>query len=74
MKDLNAVLNVLMGSFFGYFIGDLISTYKNYQQFKEIYDAANSAPWYFGAAGSLILFLTVVIVAVIIKLIIRNKK
>ena len=73
MKELNKVLNILMASFFGSFIGNLIANYRNYQQFQEIYDAANSAPWYFGAADSLILFLTVVIICVIIKLIIRKK-
>ena len=73
MKKLNTFLNILMGSFFGVFIGDLIANYKNYQQFQEIYDATNSAPWYYGALSSLILFIAVVIVCVIIKLIIRNK-
>lgn len=73
MKGLNTVLNILMGSFFGVFVGDLIYTYRNYRQFQEIYAAANSAPWYYGAADSLILFLTVVIICVIIKLIIRKK-
>ena len=63
----------LMGSFFGVFIGDLFAHYKNYRQFHEIYDATNSAPWYYGAISSLILFIAVVIVCVIIKLIIRNK-
>ena len=62
-----------MGSFFGVFIGDLFAHYKNYRQFHEIYDATNSAPWYYGAISSLILFIAVVIVCVIIKLIIRNK-
>ena len=73
MKKLNAFLNILMGSFFGVFIGDLIANYKNYQQFYEIYDAANSAPWYYGASSSLILFVAVVVICVVIKLIIRNK-
>ena len=73
MKKLNTFLNVLMGSFFGVFIGDLIAKYKIYQQFHEIYDATNSAPWYYGVLSSLILFIAVVIVCVIIKLIIRNK-
>ena len=73
MKKLNAFLNILMGSFFGAFIGDLIANYKNYKQFHEIYDVANSAPWYYGALSSLILFIAVVIVCVAIKLIIRNK-
>ena len=72
MKNLNAILNILMGSFFGVFIGDLIANYKNYLQFHEIYDAANSAPWYYGSLSSLILFMAVVIVCVAIKLIIRN--
>ena len=62
-----------MRSFFGVFIGDLFANYKNYRQFHEIYDATNSAPWYYGAISSLILFIAVVIVCVIIKLIIRNK-
>jgi len=73
MKKLNAFLNILMGSFFGVFIGDLIANYRNYQQFHEIYDTANSAPWCYGAISSLILFIVVVIICVIIKLIIRNK-
>ena len=73
MKQLNTVLNILMGSFFGVFIGDLIANYKNYRQFHEIYDAANSAPWYYGSFPSLILFIAVVLVCVVIKLIIRKK-
>ena len=73
MKKLNAFLNILMGSFFGVFIGDLISTYRHYRQFREIYEATNSAPWHYGTADSLILFLSVVIICVVIKLIVRKK-
>lgn len=73
MKKLNTFLNILMGSFFGVFIGNLIANYKNYQQFSEIYDATNSAPWYYGSLSSLVLFIAVVFVSVVIKLIIRNK-
>ena len=73
MKRSQHFLNVLMASFFGVFIGNLISSYRNYQQFQEIYDATNSAPRYYGALPSLILFIAVVIICVVIKLIIRNK-
>lgn len=73
MKELNTVLNILMGTFFGVFIGDLISTYRHYRQFREIYEATNSAPWYYGAADTLMLFLSVVILCVIIKLIVRKR-
>ena len=73
MKNLHAILNILMGSFFGVFIGDLIANYNHYRQFHEIYDASNSAPWYYGASSSLILFVAVVIVCMVTKLIIHNK-
>ncbi len=73
MKELNTVLNILMGSFFGVFIGNLIANYRSYRQFHELYDAANSAPWYYGSLSSFILFIAVVIICVVIKLIIRNK-
>jgi len=62
-----------MGSFFGVFVGCTISNYREVKAHPEIL-AANSAPWYyFGALQSLMLFLTVVVICVIIKLIIRHK-
>ena len=74
MKKLDAFLNILMGSFFGVFVGRLIASYRNYQKLHEIYDATNSAPWYYGAIDSLILFIAVVVICVVIKLIIHTKK
>ena len=73
MKKLNMFLNILMGSFFGVFVGRTISNYRSYQTHPGIY-VGNSAPWYcFGALQSLMLFLAVVVICVIIKLIIRHK-
>ncbi len=73
MKKLNMFLNILMGSFFGVFVGRTISNYRSYQTHPETY-VGNSAPWYcFGALQSLMLFLAVVVICVIIKLIIRHK-
>ena len=73
LKKLNTFLNILMGSFFGVFVGRTISNYRWYQKHPEIY-VGNSAPWYyFGALQSLMLFLAVVVICVIIKLIIRHK-
>ena len=63
----------MMGSFFGVFIGDFVANYKNYLQFHEIYDATNSAPWYYRSIPSLILFITVVVICLVIKLIIHKK-
>lgn len=73
MNKLNAFLNILMGSFFGVFVGNTIANYREYCNHPEIYEA-NSAPWYcFGALQSFLLFAAVVIVCVAIKLIIRRK-
>lgn len=73
MKKLNTFLNILMGSFFGVFVGNTISNYRYVRTHPEIYEA-NSAPWYcFGALQSLMLFLVVVVICVIIKLFIRHR-
>ena len=73
MKKLNDFLNVIMGSFFGVFVGSTIANYREYRAYPEIYEAS-SAPWYYhGALTSFILFLAVVIICVLIKLLIRKK-
>ncbi len=73
MKKLNDFLNVIMGSFFGVFVGSTIANYREYRTYPEIYEAS-SAPWYYhGALTSFILFLAVVIICVLIKLLIRKK-
>lgn len=73
MKKLNTFLNILMGSFFGVFVGNTISNYRYFRTHPEIYQA-NSAPWYcFGALQSLMLFLAVVVICLIIKLLIRRR-
>ena len=74
MKNLNAFLNILMGSFFGVFIGSTIANYREYRTFPEIY-AVNSAPWYyFGAFQSFLLFIAAVVICTAAKLIIRKKR
>ena len=73
MKKLNQFLNVMMGSFFGVFIGTTIYNYREYLQMPDIYEM-RPAPWYcYGALDSFLLFLAVVVICVIIKLIIRKR-
>lgn len=72
MKKLNHFLNVLMGSFFGVFIGTTIMNYREYHHMSDIYEM-RSAPWYcYGALNSFLLFVAVVVICVIIKFIIRK--
>ena len=74
MKKLNHFLNVLMGSFFGVFVGMTISNYREFRNYPEIYEA-RSAPWYcYGALQSLALFLAVVVICVLIKRTVRKNR
>ena len=73
MKKLNAFLNILMGSFFGVFVGSAIANYRAFRHYPEIFEV-RSAPWYcYGALQSLILFAAVVIICVLLKRAIRKK-
>lgn len=72
MKKFDQFLNVLMGSFFGVFIGTTIMNYREYLRMPDIYEM-RPAPWYcYGALTSLLLFCAVVVICVIIKIIIRR--
>lgn len=74
MKKLNFFLNVVMGSFFGFFVGNTIMNYRNYKQFPDLY-AASSVPWYcYGALPSFLLFLAVVITCVVIMKIVQKRR
>lgn len=76
MKKFNQFLNILMGSFFGGFVGTAIMNYREYLHMPDIYEI-RPAPWYcYGALTSFLLFIAVVVICVIIKIIIRryNKK
>ena len=71
LRKIDTILNILMGSFFGVFIGNTIANYRDYRSFPEIYEM-RSAPWYcYGALTSFILFMAVVVVCVLVKIIIR---
>lgn len=72
MKKFNQILNIIMGSFFGVFIGSTISNYREYMQMPDIYEM-RPEPWYcYGALSSFLLFIAVVVICVIIKIIIRK--
>lgn len=73
MKGLNHFLNILMASFFGAFVGNTISNYREYRNFPEIYEMRSDPWYYYGALPAFYLFFAVVVICMIIKLIIRYK-
>jgi len=71
-QKLNTILNCIIGSFIGVFIARSIYTYWDYKTHPDLY-AVTSAPWYtviqiFGGIVAII-----VVIAVILKIIIRKK-
>ena len=72
LRKLNSLLNIIIGCSIGVFIGYSIYVYWDYKTHPDLY-MATSFPWYtgiqiYGMAAALI-----VILAVIVKLILRRK-
>lgn len=72
LKKINMVLNIIISSFVGVFLGHTIFVCYNYKARPDLY-AMQSSPWYtsiliYGMAASVF-----IIIAVGIKLIIRAK-
>ena len=73
MAKLNAFLNILMGSFFGVFLGSAIANRREFLAMPEIYEA-RPAPWYcYGALQGFLLFAAASAICLIVKWIIRRK-
>ena len=71
-NKLNRFLNCLIGAFIGVFLAGSIYTYWDYKTHPEIY-AVTSAPWYTSILLFGIITLAIILVALVIKLIIRKK-
>ena len=71
-NKLNTFLNCVIGAFTGVFIAESIFTYWDYKTHPEIYEVT-SAPWYTSILLFGIITLSIILVALIVKLIIREK-
>lgn len=72
LKKINSIINILMGSFIGIFIGTSISQYSRYKKHPELY-AMQSAPWYLSIQLTGIALVILLIVSIVVKLMIRKK-
>ena len=72
LKKLNQILNTIIGAFVGVFIGHGIYVFWDFKTHPDLY-AMQSAPWYTSILLYGIVTVVVLIAAVIIKLIIRQK-
>lgn len=72
LKKINGFLNIVIGSFVGVFIGFSIYKLLDYKAHLDLY-AMQSAPWYMSILVQGIVSVVVLVAAVLIKMIIRNK-
>ncbi len=72
LKKLNHILNIVIGSFIGVFIGHGIYVYWDYKTYPDLY-AMQSAPWYTSIFVYGIFTLILLVVLAIAKSVIRKK-
>lgn len=72
LKKVNNLLNCMIGSFTGVFIGRAIFVYLDYKKNTELY-AMQSAPWYTSIITNGIFTIVILAVFIIAKCIIRKK-
>ena len=72
LKKINGILNIIIGSSIGVFIGHGIYVFWDYKTHTDLY-AMQSAPWYTSIFVYGLFTIVVLIVDIMIKLIIRRK-
>lgn len=71
LKKLSGILNIIIGSFVGAFIGRAIYVYWEYQKYPDLY-AMQSAPWHTSIIVSGLFTVVVLFLAIAIKWFIRK--
>ena len=71
MKKLNHMLNIIMGSVMGAFVGRVLYIAWNLKTHPELY-AMQSAPWYTSVLVDGVFAFLVVLICIVIKVIIKK--
>ena len=71
-KKINQILNIIMGSFTGVFIGSGIYKYWHFRKYPDLY-AMQSAPWYTGILINGLFTLVLLAICMIVKFIFTKK-
>lgn len=72
LKQVNRIINTIMGSFTGVFIGNGLYTYWDYCRHPAIY-ATWSAPWYTSIQVTGVALAVVLCICITVKICIRKK-
>ena len=71
MKKLNHMLNIIIGSVLGAFVGRGLYVVQNFKTHPETY-TIQSAPWYTSILVDGAFILVVLLICIVIKIIIKN--
>ena len=71
-KKVNQILNILMGSFIGIFIGSGLYKYCHFRKYPDLY-AMQSAPWYTSILINGLFTLLLLTIFIIVKVILIEK-
>lgn len=72
LRKFNGILNIIMGSFSGVFIGYSIYQYFDYKRNPGLYEI-QSAPWYTGIKIYGLGTLVILLIGVVLKLLMKGK-
>lgn len=72
LKKLNQILNIVVGSFFGVFLGHGIYVFQDYKSHPGLYEM-QSSPWYASILVYGAVFIAVLLAAIAVKLIIKKR-
>ncbi|MCI9080788.1 MAG: hypothetical protein HFI70_00410 [Lachnospiraceae bacterium] len=72
LKKINFILNIVIGSFIGVFIGYTIYVFWDYKAHSDLY-ATQSAPWYTSILIYGIVTFIILIVGTAMKMVIRKR-
>lgn len=73
IKKLNSLLNIIIGTSVGVFIGHTVFKYLHYQKHPECY-GIQSAPWYTSSVIYGAVTVLVLLIAIILKIYLIKKK
>lgn len=71
-KKVNQILNIIIGSFIGIFIGSVLYKYWHFQKYPDLY-AMQSAPWYTSILINGLFTFLLLTVCMIVKVILIEK-
>lgn len=73
LKKVNGLLNIVIGSLIGVFLGHTIYIYWDYQKRPGLY-AIQSAPWYTSILVYGLSAAVIILIAIVIKCVIKKKR